>query len=122
MNEVPGSPAMPSDDAEPTVTISRARIYELLAHLVASADICAREPGYYGTFRLLDAAGRLAGAVLDGGLSDPWLTELHEEIDRNKLLMMSDRPAYYAYLPEVSGKVAQRLVETGFASGDGAGS
>jgi hypothetical protein len=110
---------MPAGDAGPSATLSRARVYELLAHLVASADICAREPGFYGTFRLLDAAGRLAGAVLDGGLDDPWLTELHGEIDRNKLLMMSDRPAYYAYLPEVSRKVAQRLVETSPASEPG---
>jgi hypothetical protein len=119
MNEATRAPAVPAPDAEPSVTISRARIYELLAHLVASAEICAREPGYYGTFRLLDAAGRLAGAVLDGGLEDPWLTELHGDIDRNKLLMMSDRPAYYAYLPEVSRKVAQRLVETSSASEQG---
>jgi hypothetical protein len=94
------------------VTIPRARIYELLAHLVASADICASEPGYYGTFRLLDAAARLAGTVLDSGLDDPWLAELHAELDRNKMLMMSDRAAYYDYLPEASRNVAQRLVDT----------
>lgn len=103
----PGCP-----DGDSTVTIPRARIYDLLAHLVASADISAAEPGYYGTFRLLDAAGRLAGAALDYGLDDPWLASLHEEIDRNKFWMMSDRAAYYAYLPEASRKVAQRLVET----------
>jgi uncharacterized protein DUF6092 len=101
-----------SSGEEPGVTIPRARIYELLAHLVASADICASEPGYYGTFRLLDAAARLAGTALDSGLDDPWLAGLHEELDRNKLLMMSDRAAYYAYLPEASRVVAQRLVDT----------
>ncbi len=110
---------MPSDDSEhqrrdggQTVTMPRAQIYDLLAHLVASADISVSEPGYYGTFRLLDAAGRLAGAALECGLEDPWLASLHEEIDQNKFLMMSDRAAYDAYLPEASRKIAQRLVET----------
>jgi hypothetical protein len=109
--------AMDDSSGDDQVTISRARIYELLAHLVASADICASEPGYYGTFRLLDAAARLAGAVLDSGLDDPWLADLHADLDRNKMLMMSDRAAYYAYLPEASRAVARRLVDTTPAAG-----
>jgi hypothetical protein len=84
----------------------------LLAHLVASADICAVEPAYYGTFRLLDAAAKLAEMMLDCGLDDAWLAELHADIDRNKMLLMSDRQAYYAYLPEASRRVAERLVAT----------
>jgi hypothetical protein len=109
--EAAEGPEKSAGDAQ-GVTIARGSIYELLAHLVASADICASEPGYYGTFRLLDAASRLAGTVLDSGLDDPWLADLHEELDRNKMLMMSDRAAYYAYLPEASRRVAQRLVDT----------
>jgi Family of unknown function (DUF6092) len=113
--EAADAPANSSGE-DPDVTIARARIYELLAHLVASADICASEPGYYGTFRLLDAAARLAGTVLDSGLDDPWLADLYADLDRNKMLMMSDREAYYAYLPEAARRVARRLVDTGHSA------
>lgn len=101
-----------SHGLEPTATVSRGRAYELLAHLIASADICAVEPGYYGTFRLLDAASKLAEMVLGCGLEDPWLTQFQADLDRNKMLMMSDRDAYYAYLPQAARQVAQRLIET----------
>lgn len=98
--------------AEPTVTVPRDRVYELLAHLVASADLCATEPAYYGTFRLLDGAAKLAGIALDCGLDDDWLAGFHSDVEQNKLLMMSDREAYFGYLPQAAGAVARRLVET----------
>lgn len=97
--------------SEPSAALTRAQIYELLAHLVASADTCTFEPGFYGTFRLIDAASRLAGAALEGGLDDPWLAELKAEIDEKKLLMMTDREAYFAYLGEAAAKVATRLTQ-----------
>jgi hypothetical protein len=97
--------------SEPSAALSRAQIYELLAHLLASADTCTFEPGFYGTFRLIDAASRLAGAALDGGLDDPWLAELKAEIDKKKLWMMTDREAYFAYLGEAAASVAARMAE-----------
>jgi hypothetical protein len=82
--------------------------YELLAHLVASAEICAHEPAYYGTFRLLDAASRLLSLMAE---SDAWAADLRQEIEERKLLVMSDREAYFAYLPVASRRVAERLRE-----------
>jgi hypothetical protein len=82
--------------------------YDLLAHLVASAEICAVEPGFYGTFRLLDAAARLLAVMAD---SDPWAEGLRRDIEERKLLVMSDRAAYFASLPATSRRVAERLVE-----------
>jgi hypothetical protein len=96
---------------EAEVTLTRTQLYELLAHLVASSEICAVEPCFYGTFRLIDAASRLAGTALESGFSDPWLSELRQEIERKKLLMMSERDAYFAFLPEASRRVAERLLE-----------
>ena len=75
----------------------------------ASAELCAFEPIHYGTFRLLDAVSRLSGALLDGGLDESWLAELRTEIDRKKVLMMSDREAYYEFLPEVPERLASQL-------------
>lgn len=91
--------------------IDEERAHLLLAHLVTSAEGCANEPGYYGTFRLLDASSRLLGALIEGGATDPWLAELRREIDEKKVLMMSDREKYYAFLPELSRRVAERLRE-----------
>jgi Family of unknown function (DUF6092) len=108
----PGGPAEPSGGPEPGATVPRERAYELLAHLVASAEICVTEPHYYGSFRLLDAASKLAAMLLGCGLDDPWLADLQAEIDRNKVAMMTDRPAFYAYLPQASRQVAQRLLQT----------
>lgn len=118
MSQQPGDPG---GAQEPSVTVPRERAYELLAHLVASAEICAAEPHYYGSFRLLDAASKLAALMLGCGLDDPWLASLRAELDRNKVLMMSDRPAFYSYLPQASRQVAQRLVQTtGHRAGDAA--
>jgi len=121
MTEQSGQPARPARPAgpgelrggpEPSAIVPRERAYELLAHLVASAEICVTEPHYYGSFRLLDAAAKLAAMMVGCGLDDPWLAALQEELDRNKVTMMSDRPAFYAYLPQASRQVALRLLQT----------
>jgi hypothetical protein len=105
-------PTRPGGAQVPSATVPRERAYELLAHLVASAEICVTEPHYYGSFRLLDAASRLAATMLECGLDDPWLADLQTEFDRNKVLMMSDRPAFHSFLPQASRQVARRLLET----------
>lgn len=81
----------------------------LLAHLVSSAELCAVEPGDYGVFRLLDASSRLVGALMEGGATDPWLADLKRDIDEKKVLMMTDRETYFAFLPELSRRVAEHL-------------
>ena len=86
-------------------------LYELLAHLVSSAEICTFEPGFYGTFRLIDAAARLSGRALDRGLDDAWLRQFHEELDTKKKWMMSDKPAYFRFLEGASQMMAERLRE-----------
>jgi hypothetical protein len=85
--------------------------YELLAHLVASAEICTFEPCYYGSFRLIDTASRLMGHMLGRGdpERDGWLRDLREEIDRKKVWMMWDREGYFQFLGEVAGPLAARL-------------
>jgi hypothetical protein len=121
MSQPPGQPGQTDETDGPRATVPRERVYELLAHLVASAEICVAEPHYYGSFRLLDAAVKLAATMLGCGLDDPWLASLQAELDRNKVLMMSDRPAFYSYLPQASRQVAQRLVQTtGHHAGDAA--
>jgi Family of unknown function (DUF6092) len=112
MSQQPEQPATLAVARDPSAVVSRERAYELLAHLVASAEICVAEPHYYGSFRLLDAAAKLAATMLGCGLDDPWLADLQAELDRSKILMMSDRPAFYSYLPQASRHVARRLLDT----------
>jgi hypothetical protein len=91
--------------------VTEEQAYELLAFLVCSADICTFEPHYYGTFRLLDAASRLMGCMLDNGSDDnrPWLETFKQEVDRKKLWMLSDRDAYFGFLGEVGGEIGAVL-------------
>jgi hypothetical protein len=85
--------------------------FELLAHLVASAELCVTEPYYYGTFRLIDAASRLAGYMLeqDASGSRTWLEEFKREVDTKKEWMMWDQQGYFDFLREASNTVALEL-------------
>lgn len=93
------------------MVVSEDEAYEMLSHLVASADICTFEPHYYGTFRLLDAASRLMEAMLrhGAGESEPWLGDFKAEVDEKKIYMMTDRERYFAFLQEATRKLAREL-------------
>ena len=98
-------------DPSRQMAVSEEQAYELLAHLVCSADICAFEPHGYGSFRLLDAASRLLGCMLEHGADGgrPWLEAFKREVDRKKLWLLSDPDAYGAFLGEVGGEVGAVL-------------
>jgi hypothetical protein len=91
--------------------VSEDEAYQLLAHLVASAELCTFEPHYYGTFRLIDAASRLLGCMVEHGSEGDraWLSDFKQEIDQKKVWMMWDREGYFQFLREASGKVAHQL-------------
>jgi len=91
--------------------VDRDGVVEFLTFLLASAELCTREPYTYGSFRLLDGASRLAGLALRD-VPDPehhWLADLKRDIDHHKGLLMWDREAYFAYLQEVTGKIVGHL-------------
>ena len=96
---------------EDQLALSKREAIELMTYLVASAECCTREPLYYGTFRLLDGASRLAGYILDRQTTpnDAWLTDFKAEIDEKKAWMMSDREGYVKFLQEAAGTVAERV-------------
>lgn len=85
---------------------------KLLAYLTASADISLFEPELYGPFRLIDAAGQLAGYVLahspDNERRQFW-EAIKTEIDQKKGWLMWDRPGFREFLAEMPGKVAAEL-------------
>ena len=93
------------------MVVSEDEAYELLAHLLASAEICTFEPTYYGPFRLLDAASRLMDSMLRHSASNDtsWLEDFKREVDQKKGWMMWDRPGYFQFLNEVTGIIAAEL-------------
>lgn len=84
---------------------------QLVAFLASAAEITLVEPTYYGTFRLIDAASRMIGYMLENGNleSEEFLREFKRELDTKKVWMMWDREAYYDFLRAAPGEVAGEL-------------
>ncbi len=94
-----------------TVAVTETQALTLLAYLTASADISLVEPELYGPFRLIDAAGQLAGYVVDHQPKKRrqfWQT-VKEEIDQKKVWLMWDRPGFRAFLQGIPRQVAAEL-------------
>lgn len=93
------------------MVLSEEDVFELLAFLITSARGCIHEPETYGTFRLIDAASRLIGFVLDSGQAEDegFLRQLKDEIDGEKLLLMTDEERYFQFLRDVAREIAQQL-------------
>lgn len=101
------------------MVVTEDQAYELLAHLVASAELCIREPYYYGTFRLIDAASKLMGFMLANGADNDrdWLAAFRREVDEKKEWMMWDREGYFAFLEGATGTVAAALKQSSGTAG-----
>jgi hypothetical protein len=87
--------------------------YELLALLMTSAELCTVEPGYYGSFRLLDAALRLMDAMLTNS-SDRWLQGYLAQLRVNTnnaspSLWSNERERYVTALRTASAEIADEL-------------
>jgi Family of unknown function (DUF6092) len=97
--------------AEPLV-VSESEALLLLAHLVTSAELCMTEPYDYGIFRLIDAASRLAAAMLprSSGKSRAFLEAFLLEVDEKKMWDTRDRERYGSFLRETSRRTAEHLV------------
>ncbi len=67
-------------------------LFLLVGFLLSSAYGLYEEPASYGPFRLLDTAGRLLGIMRSHAMSDPFLQELEEQLAKERLGAMSDRP------------------------------
>jgi hypothetical protein len=102
---------MPASEQAFAASIPIAAALDLLAYLVTAADLCTREPLHYGMVRLVDAAGRLARGLEEGGaaVERPWLVALRARIDSEKETLMWDRPAFERFLNEIAADVAIAL-------------
>lgn len=104
---------LPSDihqrdtDMEDPRVLTEPEAFELVAHLVSSADTSLFEPRRYPPFRLLDAAGRLATIAadrVDGELRTFW-AELAADIAANQDLMMWDPAGFEAFIRETTVRI-----------------
>jgi len=93
------------------MVISEEDFYETLAFLFSSAHLLVQEPHLYGTFRLVDAASRLIEFALESGQleDDQFLREFKEDVDKRKLLLMTDEEAYFQFLEDATRKMAKEL-------------
>jgi hypothetical protein len=84
---------------------------QVIAYLTSAAEISIHEPTYYGTFRLIDAASRLIGQMLehDPPRSGAFLRELQAELDTKKVWMLWDREAYFDFLRTTPALVAAEV-------------
>ena len=93
------------------MVLTEDQAFDLLAFLFSAAEICLVEPTYYGTFRLVDAASRLMGHMLEHESiqSEEFLRRFKAEVDTKKTWMMWDREAYFDFLRSAPAVVAAEL-------------
>lgn len=102
---------MASDPKDGTVVLTEDQALDMLAFLASAAEITLHEPTYYGTFRLIDAASRLMGYLLESNpeLANSFMPEWKQDIDTRKVWMMWDRPAYNQFLKEAPAVIAEEI-------------
>jgi hypothetical protein len=59
-------------------------LFNLITYMITSARGLYDEPPDYGSFRLLDATGRLLEIMSHSGELDPFLARLKQEIDAER--------------------------------------
>ena len=91
-------------------TLELRAVFDHLAFLLSSAELCLHEPHYYGTLRLLDGASRFARAVLEAGVDDARLAELSRRIEEAKSARKSDPESYRQFLHSLPALVAEAII------------
>jgi len=89
-----------------------AELFYLIAYMITSARGLYDEPPDYGTFRLLDASGRLLEIMQSAGWLDPFLARLKEEVDQERESEMDDarqRQRLDRVVVEIAHEMQQRL-------------
>jgi hypothetical protein len=87
-------------------------LFNLIAYMITSAQGLYDEPPDYGSFRLLDASGRLLAIMQSAGWLDPFLVRLNGEIDAEREGNMDDerqRRQLDKWVMEIARELRQRL-------------
>jgi len=86
----------------------REDLVNFVGYLLTSAHGLYDEPAGYGPFRILDAAWRLLVIMEEAELADPFLVQLRQAIDEERL-GSSDDQALRAFLDQVCLQYAAEL-------------
>ena len=102
---------MSAADGERMWNLTEEQALDMLAFLASAAEINLHEPTYYGSFRLIDAASRLMGSLIESNpeLADSFMPAWKADIDTRKVWMMWDRPAFHAFLRESPATIAAEI-------------
>jgi Family of unknown function (DUF6092) len=93
------------------------RLFELVAYLVACARLTLDEPQIYGSFRLIEAVGRLVQAAQAIGLEvDAEILAARDSIDREKMRMIEDHDGYRSWLDGLLAEVATEATRRNLAT------
>ncbi|MBP1705941.1 MAG: nitroreductase [Chloroflexi bacterium] len=106
-----GTDAEPLERGDEPLVVAEPDAFALLAHLVTSAELCLTEPWDYGTFRLVDAASRLAASMLpcSSGQDREFLASFLADLEAGKGGSTLDREQYLEFLRGLSRRIAERL-------------
>jgi hypothetical protein len=91
----------------------RAELFYLISFMITSASGLYNEPPDYGSFRLLDASGRLLAVMQSAGWLDPFLSRLKDEIDAERSGSMDperQRQNIERWVLELAGELRRRVV------------
>lgn len=73
---------------------------ELLIYMLTSAAGLSEEPKSYGPLRMIEAAARLTGLLLETSPEDPALKAIRSTIDSGRNKSMSDPEGFQAMLQD----------------------
>lgn len=84
-------------------------LFELATYMAASARGCLEEPQSYGTFRLIDALGRVLKIqdYLPEAEKDRFLEKVREDIERNKFLKLTNPKAFEQFIDDLILELAK---------------
>ena len=85
-------------------------LFKLVGYLLTSAYGLYDEPASYGPRRLMDSARQLLAIMEVGGLSDPYLVELKQDLDGERF-GNSDDEALREFLDQACLQYAAELKE-----------
>lgn len=101
----------PDPNSADKLGFSENAVFDLLAHLIASAEISVREPEPYATLRLLEAARLVAAAAIDQEPAGKgkFLADLLAEVDRKRHWRSWDPEGYVQFLREAARTIGREM-------------
>jgi hypothetical protein len=74
---------------------------ELFCFMSSSARGLEGEPAVYGPFRLIDSLEKILAILEQQGLSDKFLQAEKEKISEGKLVLITDKDAFFRFVDEL---------------------